>query len=55
MSNPEQNREIAFAVEIGPKNKPILKVKVRDHEIPLGLTAAQAGELGCALLAVSAP
>ncbi|MET0531192.1 MAG: hypothetical protein ABW003_23140 [Microvirga sp.] len=54
MSNPEQNREIAFAVEIGPKNKPILKVKVRDHEIPLGLTAAQAGELGCALLAVSA-
>jgi hypothetical protein len=54
MSNPEQNREIAFAVEIGPKNKPTLKVKVRDREIPLGLTAAQAGELGRALLAVSA-
>lgn len=54
MSNPEQNREIAFAVEIGPKNKPTLKVKVRDREILLGLTAAQAGELGRALLAVSA-
>src|SRR3954469_19359891 len=54
MPSPEQNREIEFAVEIGPKNRPILKVKARAQEIPLGLTAHQAGELGRALLAVSA-
>jgi hypothetical protein len=31
-----------------------LKVRVKDTEFPLGLSAAQAGELGRALLAVSA-
>ena len=54
MPSPGQNREIEFVVEIGPKNRPILKVKARAQEIPLGLTADQAGELGRALLAVSA-
>jgi hypothetical protein len=53
-SMPEQNPQIAFAVEVGPQNRPIMKVRVKEQEIPLGLTAAQAGELGRALLAASA-
>ncbi len=46
--------EIAFAVEVGPHNMPTMKVRLRNKDVPIGLSAAQAGELGRALLAVSA-
>lgn len=45
---------IVFAVEVGAENQPSMKVKVGEKEIPLPLSAAQAGELGRALLAASA-
>jgi hypothetical protein len=51
---PEESSQIAFAIEVGPQNRPIMKVRVRGQEVPLGLDACQAGELGRALLAASA-
>jgi hypothetical protein len=54
MSSEAQRPQIDFAVEVGPQHRPILKVRIKDSEIPLGLSVAQAGELGRALLAVSA-
>ena len=50
----QEGAQIVFAVEVGPDNRPIMKVRARDTQIPLGLSAAQAGELGRALLAASA-
>ena len=45
---------IAFVVEVGPQIHPKITVKVRDKEVAFTIPPAQAGELGRALLAVSA-
>ena len=54
MSVLSEHAQITFAVEVGPENRPVMKVRVKEKEIPLGLSPAQAGELGRALLAASA-
>jgi hypothetical protein len=32
---PKQSPPIAFAIEVGPQNRPIMKVRVKEQEIPL--------------------
>ncbi|ACA17734.1 hypothetical protein M446_3332 [Methylobacterium sp. 4-46] len=46
--------QVSFTVEVGPHVSPLMKVHAGGRVIPIALTAAQAGELGRALLAVSA-
>ena len=46
--------QLKLTVEAGEGNAPILKVHGKDGEVPIALTARQAGELGRALLAASA-
>lgn len=54
MTGDDDQPPIDFNVEMGPERRPCLKVRVRQNEIPLHLSADQAGQLGHALLAVSA-
>ena len=54
MSTASEPPQIQFVVEVGAQNQPMMKVKVKDKVVPMSLSSAQAGELGRALLAVSA-
>ncbi len=45
---------ITFNVEIGPNSNPLMRVRIRDKDFPLELSASQASQLGRALLAISA-
>ncbi|WP_244424569.1 hypothetical protein [Methylobacterium nodulans] len=54
LSEVQMQPQVGFTVEVGPNANPIMKVHAGGRVIPIDLTAAQSGELGRALLAVSA-
>ncbi|WP_083786392.1 hypothetical protein [Methylobacterium nodulans] len=54
MSESSTPSQVSFTVEVGFDTTPLMKVHAGGRVIPIGLTTAQSGELGRALLAVSA-
>lgn len=49
----QMQTQVSFTVEVGPASSPMLKVHAGGRTMPIKLTAAQSGNLGRALLAVS--